>query len=680
MPSARNIPVFVAWLAAFVVAPVALQGGEGRLRTAPEIDLSDLEPNVTAAVGADVAVSGISVPVAPGMGNGFGAFNNINAFAIGTTSCNVGTVNLRWEPSTPRHPVIAQNMYRLKDGKFEHIGMAWVKHGFLAENTVERVCGSCDNPGGPSQLGVGCSDLYNAGLNAERRRLGPRSEINAFTGRFDMPYGVCPTETVIDGRLQVHFDDLDTSMNPEALYFVEGHYVAADDAAAGNAENNASWREIQVHYMAANGFYSMSRSETAALRREEPAIFAWKEKDPEVEITRVRVPGEGLFLVGVRVTELGTGYWRYEYAVQNFNSDRSAARFRVPIPDDPEIRNVGFHDVDYHTGEPYDPTDWIPVEINGGLEWVSSPFDKDENGNALRWSTLYNFRFDINAEPVPSTLILGLFKPGPSSEIGFLSTGPKLEVINCNANRGNTLPDSCDLDCGPTGGECDLPGCGKSFDCNGNDIPDECELDCNRNGLADSCDIRDCMPGELWCADCLPNGVPDGCESDCDDDGIPDPCDGSDMDEDGVIDCDDDCPKTSPADSCVCPQFGACCQQARGFCVTFLPGGMQIPGCDCCAPGDGICYLEMSRAQCEIIGGVFECVLPPCRHGCLIGDADSDGDRDLSDLASFQNCFSGADQRPEIPACLEVHDKDDDDDVDEIDYREFMEALNREGP
>lgn len=43
---------------------------------------------------------------------------------------------------------------------------------------------------------------------------------------------------------------------------------------------------------------------------------------------------------------------------------------------------------------------------------------------------------------------------------------------DCNANG---LDDACDLACGPSGGACDLPGCGGSSDCNANLVPDECD-------------------------------------------------------------------------------------------------------------------------------------------------------------------------------------------------------------
>lgn len=43
---------------------------------------------------------------------------------------------------------------------------------------------------------------------------------------------------------------------------------------------------------------------------------------------------------------------------------------------------------------------------------------------------------------------------------------------DCNTNG---IPDECDIDCGTSGGPCDLPDCGQSQDCQPNGTPDECE-------------------------------------------------------------------------------------------------------------------------------------------------------------------------------------------------------------
>ena len=44
----------------------------------------------------------------------YGVFDGIAAFSSATTSCNVGTAEAEWiAGSSGRHPVIAQNLYRL---------------------------------------------------------------------------------------------------------------------------------------------------------------------------------------------------------------------------------------------------------------------------------------------------------------------------------------------------------------------------------------------------------------------------------------------------------------------------------------------------------------------------------------------------------------------------------------
>ncbi|MCP4592591.1 MAG: hypothetical protein GY842_17805 [bacterium] len=94
--------------------------------------------------------------------------------------------------------------------------------------------------------------------------------------------------------------------------------------------------------------------------------------------------------------------------------------------------------------------------------------------------------------------------------------------LDCNTNG---LADPCEIDCGPPGGICDVPGCGQADDCNSNSVPDECESqsDCQPNGFQDICDI-----GQGTSMDCQGNGVPDECEmdgNDCNSNGVPDVCD-----------------------------------------------------------------------------------------------------------------------------------------------------------
>ncbi len=402
----------------------------------------------------------------------YGSSNEISAFAVGNISCNSGDDWVKYFSFTNQHPVFGQNMYRLKDGRFEQIGQSWLNHSFFALS--ENYCFSDCQPTNGQHLGVHCSDPYSASVNGIQSNMGPRYQVNAHTGAFPFPPANPPYSGTIDRRLQVKNDDLDPSLNVGALYFVEGQFVTPDDADAGNQNNNASYRRVTISLGTGGlscpaGRYCLALGGTT--QRGQPAIRAWKNHDPFVTETDVQIPDEGLFIVGARVNNLGDGYWHYEYAVQNLNSDRSGQSFSVPLPDGVIIplESIGFHDVDYHSGEPYDGTVWTATVESGAIRWSTTPFDVDPNANALRWGTLYNFRFDANIGPDTTMVTLGLFKPGSPTDVAVSTVGPALEAIDCD---GNAVADWCDMSCNALG--CS-PSCGGGFDCNDNAYSDDCD-------------------------------------------------------------------------------------------------------------------------------------------------------------------------------------------------------------
>ncbi|MCH8148563.1 MAG: hypothetical protein IH987_11300, partial [Planctomycetes bacterium] len=132
-----------------------------------------------------------------------------------------------------------------------------------------------------------------------------------------------------------------------------------------------------------------------------------------------------------------------------------------------------------------------------------------------------------------------------------------------------------------------------------------------------------------------------------------------DTDGDGVVDCDDLCPLTSSPGACLCPETGRCCFTEL-HCLDDYPLGL-----------------------CESQGGTPECVVSElCRDGCLISDADNDGDIDLFDFAGFQQCFSGTKEGIGFvepgSECLRIFDVTSEGAVDLEDYAAFRE--NMTGP
>jgi len=378
----------------------------------------------------------------------WGTLDGKSAYSLGTTSCNIGDENLLWDDTTfdgtpaNLHPVIGQNMFRLKDGRFEQIGQSWLKHAFCALQ-LSGLCDTCQPAGGgcTDELGPGCHDPYGASLNGSQTGLGAKFEINAATGEYPWPYtGRGTSGNTLFKRIQVDNDDLDPSLNPDARYFGEGQYVAPDDAQAGNDNNNASYRELRV-FSFNNGW---NVGWTGQTQREKPAIQAWADVDPDVTVVNVDVENDGRLIVAYKVTENQDGTYHYEYAIQNLNSDRSVDGVFIPVGDGAEVSSIGFHDVDYHSGEPFDNTDWNMSESNGAVEWTSpATFAQDPDTNALRWGTLYNFRFDASTPPVEGQVELSLFKPGTPNAIAF--TGLVPEGTGCPADltgpSGDGVPD-----------------------------------------------------------------------------------------------------------------------------------------------------------------------------------------------------------------------------------------------
>lgn len=348
----------------------------------------------------------------------YGTLDGISAYAVGTTACNAGDVNLNWIDGTPNHPVIQVSIYRLMDGRMEQLGVSFVKHSFAS--LQGNACGFGCGPGGTfSALGPGCSDPYGAGLNGSQTDLGPRSEINAWDGQFVYPYtSINQSGNAIFKRIQVQRTDMQVA---GAIYFAEGQYVIKDefghvnDQGVPTSYNNVSYKRMSVQ---ASG----AATTTGGINREESALIAWQEHgngintpDPSVTVATIAVPNEGKLEVASKATDLGDGTWRYDYAVHNQNSHMSIGSFSVPSASG--TSGYYFNDVDYHDSVDanIDGTDWAPVEGAGGLSWSTTPFASDPNANAIRWGTTYNYSFVSSSAPETGDVTVGMWRdPGVS--------------------------------------------------------------------------------------------------------------------------------------------------------------------------------------------------------------------------------------------------------------------------
>jgi len=226
-------------------------------------------------------------------------------------------------------------------------------------------------------------------------------------------------------------------------YFIEGIYVAPDDAQNGNAYNNASYKRVTI----SPGNFNMTVQ--GSMQVGSPALNAWADHglgagvpDPDVALTVADVPSEGRFHLASKVTDLGGGFFLYDYAIYNLNSHRSAGSFTVPLPPGATVTQVGFHDIDHHSGEPYDPTDWSVTVDSNSITWSSpAPFSVDPDSNALRFGTMYNFWFEVDATPADVVSTIGLFRPGTPDQVDVVVQGPEEIVVLGGFRRGDCNDD-----------------------------------------------------------------------------------------------------------------------------------------------------------------------------------------------------------------------------------------------
>jgi len=410
------------------------------------------------AVGPDIIVGALT-DVA-----NFGTQAGLDALSFGSVSCNLGDAVVDVVASTGNHDLLGQNLYRLKDhgGWFamEQVGMSWLRHGFcpLNQNLCCTTCAATDC----TSLGIGCSSPTSAGIAASQSQLGPRWEVDAHSSVFAFPPSNPPFATSTARRLQVDVADLEPTGTTSTRYFAELQVLAPGDALAGNGDNNASSRELLVTGSGSSWTFSF----VGLTQRKRPAVLAWRDVDPEVVVTELRVPGEGLLILASRVTPLGGGQWHYEYALYNMNSHESVRSFSLPVTAATSVSDVGFHDVVYRDGDgpgdvAFDGTDWAQDLGLGGLTWeLVGHYDPpgDVHHNALRWGTTYNFRFKADRAPTIGDVSLVTYR----SETGFVVGGVPVPsaaapagVAYCDASDGALASCPCANPGAPDTG-CDL--------------------------------------------------------------------------------------------------------------------------------------------------------------------------------------------------------------------------------
>jgi len=346
--------------------------------------------------------------------------------SMSTTSCNLGTVDVPWlSPMQIDHPLIHMALYRLMNGRFEQVGISWLKHGFFALSNNQ--CSTCQHPSDGSFLGVGCSDTYAVSNNSDRTYLGPREEVNPYTAiwnctgsHFSGGVADCARRhgsaghDAVQHRLIVQDADLN---NAGATYYYESDYIVRGDQ---SLHNNWGSRICTMSASSSTAWTFTTPGAGNALVAG-PALERWG----DLRTTQAVGPNDGEVLLSVTATDNGNGTWHYEYALLNKNSDREVRQFSIPVEGVNNITNIGFHDNDT------DPADDWQVSVgHGQITWQTDTYDVNPDAEALEFGYMVNFRFDADSPPSDLSATLSLFKPGPDpTDFTVATRGPTNTVV-----------------------------------------------------------------------------------------------------------------------------------------------------------------------------------------------------------------------------------------------------------
>ena len=151
-----------------------------------------------------------------------------------------------------------------------------------------------------------------------------------------------------------------------------------------------------------------------------PAIDRWVDPTApganvalRAEVSHRRRPREG---GGEDVTDLGSGLWRYDYAVMNMDFSRPANARRRAEParasKQPGLRcnfsgarghRRPITDITFSDGDLDASNDWTASISNGTVTWVSA-----NRANPLNWGTMFRFSFITDQAPAPARVAVSL--------------------------------------------------------------------------------------------------------------------------------------------------------------------------------------------------------------------------------------------------------------------------------
>ena len=466
------------------------------------------------AIGPDVTVG--EVTDVPYWGTNAGG--TIAAYSVGTTSLNEGDYPVMWINSTgyapdfnpTDHPVISQNMYRLKSygtySRFEHLGQSWLKHGFVSENygtgcqpsLVWRYSLQNYQDVGGAALGVNCLDTYGGSLNGSQGNLGPKNIVNATTGFSPFQQGGGTGDATISERLQVPVSDV-ASQPVGTRFFVDAWYCTQDVARSSSARASRwpSTRPALPRGVRSPPRPSLHRRQHDNTQFHSPAIAAWQIADPTVTMVTVDhddTPNPG---TGFQGRQRQSRLPRHDDPVANTGLPRRRPRWAGSVPVrvrrvQPQLRPqrqplqradaLGRDRQRHHfscsavaLGRTLQQCSMDQFSVGEHADVRNPGLLGQQNANALRWSSLYNFGFTANVAHERRPAAITLFKPGAQQRPGSINAnGVPVPAepppcgsadFNCDGDTGTDADIEAFFAC--LAGNCPAPPCTSTADFNG---------------------------------------------------------------------------------------------------------------------------------------------------------------------------------------------------------------------
>jgi hypothetical protein len=128
---------------------------------------------------------------------------------------------------------------------------------------------------------------------------------------------------------------------------------------------------------------------------------------------------EGHAKVAVKVTDLGDGTWRYDYAVMNFDFARAvtAGQGSGHGPDPRVVSNMGFDSLSVPAGGTIGATTFSNGTVDGSTAWTASNANGSviwtaPTGATLDWGTMYSYSIVSSSAPVAGNATLHVAESG----------------------------------------------------------------------------------------------------------------------------------------------------------------------------------------------------------------------------------------------------------------------------